>query len=52
MIKLELTLDEANFVLKVLNNLLTESNAWPLVQKIKEQAVPQVPQQASEAQPE
>ena len=49
-IKLELTLDEANFVLKVLNNLPTESNAWPLVQKIKEQAVPQAT--PVEAQPE
>jgi hypothetical protein len=47
-IKLELTLDEANFVLKVLNNLPTESNAWPLVQKIREQAVPQT----QETQPE
>jgi hypothetical protein len=47
-IKLELSLEEADFVLKVLNNLPTESNAWPLVQKIKEQAVPQ----AQEVKPE
>jgi hypothetical protein len=41
MIKLELSIEETNYVLKVLNNLPTESNVWPLVQKIKEQAIPQ-----------
>jgi hypothetical protein len=34
-IELKLTTDEANFVLAVLGNLPTQSNAWPLMQKIK-----------------
>jgi hypothetical protein len=41
-IELKLTTDEANFVLAVLGNLPTQSNAWPLMQKIKTQADAQV----------
>jgi hypothetical protein len=44
-ITFEFTIDEANFIVKVLNNLPTESNAWPLVQNIKEQAAKQQPQE-------
>jgi hypothetical protein len=39
----KLTAEEANFVLAVLGNLPTQSNAWPLVQKIKAQAEAQRP---------
>lgn len=46
-IELKLTIDEVNFVIAVLNNLPTQSNAWPLVQKIKEQAEQQL-QESSE----
>lgn len=33
-ITLTMTADEARFVLQVLGNLPTSSNAWPLMQKI------------------
>lgn len=39
----KLTADEASFVLAVLGNLPTQSNAWPLMQKIKTQAEAQQP---------
>lgn len=41
-IELKLTAEETNFVLAVLGNLPTQSNAWPLMQKIKAQAETQV----------
>lgn len=43
---LKLTTEEINFILAVLGNLPTQSNAWPLMQKIKSQA--QVPLPADE----
>ena len=43
MIKLELSIEEVNAILQVLGDLPTQSGAWPLVMKIKEQAEPQVP---------
>ena len=42
-IKLELTIDETNFVLQVLGELPTKTGAWMLLSKIKNQADPQVP---------
>jgi len=50
MIKLDLTIDEVNFVLQVLGELPTKSGAWMLLQKIKEQANPQVPKQEETVQ--
>jgi len=41
-IKLELTLDEVNAVLNALGNM-PYAQVAPLVEKIKEQAVPQLP---------
>ena len=43
MIKLELSVEEVNAILQVLGELPTKSGAWPLAQKIKEQADRQVP---------
>jgi hypothetical protein len=42
-IKLELTVDEVNGILTVLNDLPTKTGAWALVKKIEEQAEPQLP---------
>ena len=42
-IKLDLTIDETNFVLQVLGELPTKTGAWMLLSKIKNQADPQVP---------
>lgn len=44
--ELKLTPDEVGFLLAVLGNLPTQSNAWPLMQKIKTQA------EAQQAKPE
>ena len=44
MIKLELSIEEVNFILAILGDLPTKTGAYPLVMKIKEQADPQVPQ--------
>ena len=44
-IELKLTAEEVNFVLAVLGNLPTQSNAWPLMQKIRTQAESQVPKE-------
>lgn len=44
-IKLELTLDEVNGILAALGELPTKSNAIFLIQKIKQQAEPQVPKE-------
>ena len=41
--ELKLTADEVGFVLAVMGNLPTQSNAWPLMQKIKTQAEAQQP---------
>jgi hypothetical protein len=43
MIKLELSIDEVNGILGVLGDLPTKTGAWVLLNKIKEQASPQVP---------
>ena len=40
---LTLNIEDVNFVLAVLGNLPTQSNAWPLMQKIKTQAEAQQP---------
>lgn len=42
-IKLELEDFEVNAILQTLGKLPTSSNAWPLVQKIQNQAEAQVP---------
>ena len=49
MIKLELSIEEVNFILAILGDLPTKTGAYPLVMKIKEQADPQVPEQESKA---
>jgi hypothetical protein len=43
-IELTLTVEEVNGILSVLGDLPTKSGAWPLVEKIKLQAQPQVDQ--------
>ena len=40
--KLELDINEINFVLQTLGNLPSSSGVWPLIVKIKEQAEAQV----------
>jgi hypothetical protein len=45
MLKIELTIEEVNFILQTLGNLPTSSGAWPLVVKIKEQGQAQLPQE-------
>ena len=44
--KLELEVNEINFVLQTLGNLPSSSGVWPLIVKIKEQAEAQVPKEA------
>ena len=44
--KLELDVNEINFVLQTLGNLHSSSGVWPLIVKIKEQAEAQVPKEA------
>ena len=44
--KLELEVNEINFVLQALGNLPSSSGVWPLIVKIKEQAEAQVPKEA------
>jgi hypothetical protein len=44
--KLELDVNEINFVLQTLGNLPSSSGVWPLILKIKEQAEAQVPKEA------
>jgi hypothetical protein len=44
--KLELDINEINFVLQTLGNLPSSSGVWPLILKIKEQAEAQVPKEA------
>jgi hypothetical protein len=42
--KLELDINEINFILNVLGDLPSKTGVWPLILKIKEQAEPQVEQ--------
>jgi hypothetical protein len=42
-IKLDLDINEVNFILSLLGDLPSKTGAWPLMVKIKEQAEPQVP---------
>jgi len=42
-IKLDLDINEVNFILSLLGDLPSKTGAWPLIVKIKEQAEPQVP---------
>ena len=44
--KLELDVNEINFVLQTLGNLPSSSGVWPLIVKIKEQAEAQLPKEA------
>jgi len=44
--KIELDVNEINFVLQTLGNLPSSSGVWPLILKIKEQAEAQVPKEA------
>jgi hypothetical protein len=46
--KLELEVNEINFVLQTLGNLPSSSGVWPLIVKIKEQADAQLPKEPSE----
>ena len=49
MLKIELTIEEVNFILQTLGNLPTSSGAWPLVVKIKEQGEAQLPEEKADA---
>jgi hypothetical protein len=44
--KLELDVNEINFVLQTLGQLPSSSGVWPLLVKIKEQAETQLPKDA------
>ena len=46
-ITITINLEETNFLLQVLGELPTKTGAWMLLSKIKEQADPQVPQDAA-----
>jgi hypothetical protein len=46
--KLELEVNEINFVLQTLGNLPSSSGVWPLIVKIKEQAEAQLPKEPTE----
>ena len=50
MIKLDLDINEVNFILSLLGDLPSKTGAWPLMVKIKEQADPQVPKQEDSVQ--
>ena len=43
--KLELEVNEINFILQTLGELPSKSGAWPLIVKIKEQAEKQLPKE-------
>jgi hypothetical protein len=43
--KLELDINEINFILQTLGELPSKTGVWPLILKIKEQADPQVPKE-------
>ena len=44
--KLELDVNEINFILQALGNLPSSSGCWPLIVKIKEQAEAQLPKES------
>jgi hypothetical protein len=44
--KIELEVNEINFVLQTLGNIPSSSGVWPLIVKIKEQADAQLPKEA------
>jgi hypothetical protein len=44
--KLELEVNEINFILQTLGELPSKSGVWPLILKIKEQAETQLPKEA------
>ena len=46
--KLELDVNEINFVLQALGQLPSSSGCWPLLVKIKEQAEKQIPKEVPE----
>ena len=46
--KLELDVNEINFVLQTLGALPSSSGVWPLIVKIKEQAEAQLPKETPE----
>ena len=48
--KLELDVNEINFVLQTLGNLPSSSGVWPLILKIKDQADAQAPKDESTVQ--
>jgi hypothetical protein len=50
MIKLELSIEEVNYILQTIGQLPTSTGAWVLLAKIKEQADPQVPTEDKEQQ--
>ena len=47
-VTLNLSVEEVNAILQVLGDLPSKTGAWPLIVKIKEQAEPQVSQEATE----
>ena len=47
-IKIELTQEEKGFLMGVLAELPTKTGAWTLIQKMKEQAEPQLPPPAAQ----
>ena len=49
MLKIELTIEEVNFILQTLGQVPTSSGAWPLVVKIKEQGQAQLPEEKADA---
>jgi hypothetical protein len=51
MIKLELSIEEVNFILAVIGDLPTKKGAWELLKRIKEQADPQVLEPEAETPP-
>ena len=46
-VTLNLSVEEVNAILQVLGDLPSKTGAWPLIVKIKEQAEPQVSQEAT-----
>jgi hypothetical protein len=46
--KLELDVNEINFILQTLGELPSKSGVWPLLIKIKEQAEKQAPKETAE----
>ena len=40
--KIEMTVEEVNFIIRVLGDLPTKSGAWPLIVSLKDQADSQV----------